>query len=138
MFDIEEPATPAWWPCDGWFAAALATCAQPASLATVMSAGDAINRSVFSESEILHAVSLMKGTGLLEVTGAPNEPRFALTPSGRSLLDRRRGGLVGQVASCQRLLKALDPRASSVQLPAGFARSAYLEYRSWVSARLAQ
>ena len=91
-----------------WFAAAVATSKQPSTLQDVIGAGDAINHAIFTNEEIVHAVQLMVGSGLLEV----KPDSFQLTAAGRQLLDRRTGGLIGQTASIQKLLRTVVPQTA--------------------------
>jgi hypothetical protein len=107
LFNRDVTGEVEWTFGDAWFAAAVATSQQPASLDDIIGAGDAINHAIFTNEEIVHAVQLLVGSGLME---AKPTNSFKLTSVGHQLLNRRRGGLIGQTASVQRLLRTVVPQ----------------------------
>ncbi len=117
--------TPGWAFGDAWFATALAVLDRPAALAEILAAADAINHAIPTEDEIVHAVQLLDGCGLLDLM---HDGRLRLTASGRALLERRTGGLVGQTGSVERLLRKIPPTPSAARPSAQSLATAYAAY----------
>jgi hypothetical protein len=92
----------------------------------IIGAGDAINHALFTNEEIVHAVQLLVGSGLMEPEPTDS---FRLTHAGQQLLDRRSGGLIGQTASVQRLLQTVVPQTAAWTMDASQLASATERYR---------
>ncbi len=106
-----------WEFSDAWFATAVAIQDTPSGLAGVIAAGDALDHGIFTR---------FPGAGLLWVS---DDGRFGLTPAGRDLLGRRKGGWFQQVDSVRGLLLRnvpVDELAWSITEEE--VRSAYLAY----------
>jgi DNA-binding PadR family transcriptional regulator len=120
------PAVEKWTTSDAWFAAALATIGEPTTLDRIIEAGDAINHAIFTPTEIQQAVRRLEGSGLVEVTP---DREFQLTAKGQALLDRRKGGLVGQVGSVHELLNRIEARSTDWTIDDAGVHAAYLQYQ---------
>ncbi len=95
-------AAETWTASDAWFVATLATVGRPASLRDIIGTGDAINHAIFTLQEVEQAVRRLVGSGLMQ---PPEGDEFRLTAEGEGLVAKRKGGLVGQVASVRDLLE---------------------------------
>jgi len=114
-----------WEFADAWFATAVAIQKKPCELADVIAAGDAIDHAIFTREEIEVAVSRLVGAGLLWIS---DDGKFALTPAGADLLERRQGGLFEQVDSTLELLREVPVEEVAWSLTEEAVRSAYVSY----------
>jgi hypothetical protein len=93
--------TSAWDFSDAWIMTAVAINGeQGCDLAELIGAADACNHALLTDEELSRGVGRLVASGLLSHDGG----RFHLTDAGRALASRRKGGMIGQVTSMEKLL----------------------------------
>ncbi len=118
---------PAWTFGDAWVLTAIAMHGdEGCDLAGLLSAADASNHAILDEDEVSQGVGRLVASGLVTVEGQ----HFALTPLGKVVAGKRRGGLIGQVRSMHGLLAKQRLTEGSWRVPAGSLDAAYAAYIS--------
>lgn len=101
-----EPHSDGWLVSDAWVLAAIrvtGTQEEPATLADIIVAGDFLHQAILSPSEIEHAIGRLAAAMLITV----DERGFAITPVGREVVARARGGLVSRTEALLQILNLL-------------------------------
>lgn len=122
------PQEDGWVASDAWVLSAVrvtGTQEQPASLMDLVAAGDFLNRVILSIPEIEHAVGRLAAAMLITV----DERGFAITPVGRQVVARARGGVVGRDEALLKILSMVRVRPVPFQVNPREYEAACLEHR---------
>jgi hypothetical protein len=98
---------------------------EPATLADVIAAGDFLHQMILSPQELEHAVSRLLAAMLVSV----DERGLAITPIGREVVARARGGAVPRMEALLQILNLLRVRPVPWTLDLREYESACLEHR---------
>jgi hypothetical protein len=90
-----------WSFSDAWVMTAVAISSEHGcDLSELIGAADACNHAILTDEELARGIGRLVASGLL----SHDEDRFQLSDAGRDLASRRKGGLIGQLTSMQKLL----------------------------------
>jgi hypothetical protein len=113
---------------DAWVLSAVrvtGTPEQPASLIDLVAAGDFLYRVILSIPEVEHAIGRLAAAMLVSV----DERGFAITPVGRQVVARARGGAVGRDEALLQILSTVRVHPVPFQVDPREYEAACLEHR---------
>jgi hypothetical protein len=98
---------------------------QPATLVDIVTAGDFLYRVILSIPEIEHAIGRLAAARLITV----DERGFAITPVGRQVVARGRGGAEGRAEALLAILSRVQVQPMPFQVDSREYEAACLEHR---------
>ncbi|MEJ2579009.1 MAG: hypothetical protein P8Z68_07915, partial [Kineosporiaceae bacterium] len=123
-----QPQADGWATSDAWVLSAVrvtGTQEEPASLADIIVAGDFLYQVILSVQEIEHAVGRLMAAMLITA----DERGFAVTPVGRQVVARARGGDVNRAEALHQILSMLQVAPVPFRVDPHEYEAACLEHR---------